>query len=92
MKAQFFDRFKSVNDAASATASTHFRSAKFHRKNTIALKADVLDTQNLTGLLFGRRCLDDGRACLAAEKQRGGIAFGVAADEQNPLAQLRHHG
>ena len=91
VEAEFLQQLETVDDAASAAAAPDFGAAEFHRVDAVAHEAHVADLDFLARrLLLGGR-LDDGRAGLAAEEQRGGVGFGVAADEQDALALLRHH-
>ena len=91
VEAELFQELEAVDDAASAAAATDFGSAKLHGEDAALLEADVADLDFLAGGLLARRGLDDGRAGAAAEQERGGVALGIAADEQHALALLRHH-
>ena len=91
VETEFFQGFEAVDDAASAAAATHFRAAQLHSKHAIALEADIADADRLTGELEARRGFDDGGAGFAAEQQAGGVALGVATDQQHFFALLGHH-
>ncbi len=80
-----------MDNAATTTATTHFRSTKLHRENTAALEADVTDGNLFAGKLLLRGSLDNRRTGLAAKQQAGGIGFRVTTDEQNALSHLGHH-
>jgi hypothetical protein len=47
VKAQFFERFKAVDDAATAAAATDLGAAEFHGKHAIALEAHVANAHGL---------------------------------------------
>ena len=91
METEFFQGFEAVDDAASPAATTHFRAAQLHGKHAIALEADIADADRLASQFEARRGLDDGGAGFAAEQQAGGIALGVAADQQHFFTLLGHH-
>ena len=47
MEAEFFEQFKTVDDAATTAATTDLRAAKLHRVDTIALEADITNRNRL---------------------------------------------
>ena len=69
MKAQFLKGLKAVDDAATAAAAANLGASKFHRKDAIALKADVANRDGLAGELLAGGRLDDGRAGLSTKEQ-----------------------
>ncbi len=79
-----------MDDPAAAAAAADLGAAQLHGEDAVALEADVADRDLLAGRLLAGRGLDDRRAGLAAEEQRGRVALGIAADEQHALALLRH--
>ncbi len=91
VEAELLEQLEAVDDAASAAAAPDFRTAEFHREDAVALEADIADLHFLAGFLLLRGSLDDGRAGLAAEQEGGGVALGVAADQQDLSARLRQH-
>ena len=91
VEAEFFQEFEAVDDAAAAAAAADFGAAEFHGEDAVADEADVADGDFLAGGFFLGGGLDDGGAGAAAEEEAGGVAFRVAADEEDALALLGHH-
>jgi hypothetical protein len=91
VEAQLLQRLEAVDDAAPAAAAADLGPAQLHGVDAVALEADVADGHRFAGELLLADGFDDGRAGLAAEQQAGGVALGVAADQQHLLALLRHH-
>ena len=91
METELLEQFKTMNDSAPATAATDFGAAKLHGEHAIALEAHVANLDLLAGLLLARGGFDDRRTGAATKQQRGGVALGIAADQQHALALLRHH-
>ena len=91
VETEFFQGFEAVDDAASAAAASHLGAAQLHSKHAIALEADIADADRLASQFEARRGLDDGGAGFAAEQQAGGVALGVAADQQHFFTLLGHH-
>src|SRR5262245_16543137 len=80
-----------MNDSPTAAATPDFRPAQFHGEHAVTLEADIRYLDVLAReLLLGRR-LYDCRACLSAKQQRGRVRFGITADQQHALSDLRHH-
>jgi hypothetical protein len=76
---------------AAAAAAADLGAAELHGEDAGLLEADVADRDLLAGELLLRRGLDDRGTRLAAEKERGGVGLGVAADQQDALALFGHH-
>ncbi len=91
MESELLERLEAMDDAATTTTTPDLRAAELHRIHAIALEADITDGDLLTGRLLGRTGGDDRRAGTPPEQQRGGVALGVAADQQDLLALLGHH-
>ena len=91
MKAEFFEQFKTVNDAATTAAASHFGAAQLHGIHAIAFEANIANGNGFTRQFFLRRCFDDGGTSAATKQQAGGVAFGIATNEQNFFTLLRHH-
>ena len=91
VEAELLQKLEPVDDPASATAAPDLGAAEFHREDAAALEADVADLHLLARQLLAGRGLDDRGAGLAAEEQRRGVRFWVAADQQHALAHLGHH-
>ena len=91
VETEFFQGLEAVDDAASAAAATHFGATQLHGEHAIALEADVADADRLAGQLEARGGFDDGGAGFAAEQETGGVALGVATDQQHFFALLGHH-
>ena len=80
-----------MNDAASAATAADFGATQFHGVHAIALEAHIANRNGFTRQFFLGRGFDNRGAGTAAKQQTGGIAFGIATDEQNLFALLRHH-
>ena len=91
VEAELLQGLEAVDDPSPAAAAAHLRSAELHGEDAVALEADIADGHLLAGVLLARRGVDDGRAGAAAEEERGGVALGVATDEEDLLALLGHH-
>ena len=91
VEAQFFQGFKAVDDATTAATTANLGPAQFHGEHAVALEADVFNRELFARKLLLGRGFDDRRRRLAAKQQAGGVALGIAADQQHALALLRHH-
>ena len=91
VEAEFFQGFKTVDDAATTAAASHLGATQLHGVDAIALKAHVADLHRFTRELFLGRGFDDGWAGLPTEQQAGGVALGVATNQQDLFALLGHH-
>ena len=91
MKTEFFKGFKTVDDAAATAAATDLGTTEFHGIDAISNETNVANLDFFTREFFLGRGFDDGGAGFATEQQTGGVALGVATDEQHLLALLGHH-
>ena len=67
MEAELFQQLEAMDDAAPAATAADLGATEFHRKDTVALEADIADAYFVAGELLLGRGLDDRRASAPAK-------------------------